>query len=326
MEDIVKQKVDLMVENYNKIKKNFRWDYDIARHFVAMNLASKNKSVDTNRIKEIKDYVKKEAGLFSQFKGTNLFVLTGNLYLEDDYKEYFKNMEKVYKRMKDSGLKSSQSLTLASYIMVKNVSIEELDKKIERVNEFYANMKKNHFWLTSYEDYILATVLAISDLDVEESNKKIRKSYKILSEKKFAIGNALQSLSQIMAFGEEDIEDKCNRVISLYEKLKSAKIKLGYNSLASLGVLALITADEDMIVNEIKEAYTYIREKNGSWTFSIGKANEAMIAISLVSDSYIEGYKKGLMNVTLVNSINDILMAQEQSAIVAASVASTTSC
>ncbi len=74
MELLLKQKVDLMVENYAELKKAFKWEYNIVKHFAAMNSAVKHKKINVQEIEEIKDYIKKQVGLFSQFRGINLFI------------------------------------------------------------------------------------------------------------------------------------------------------------------------------------------------------------------------------------------------------------
>ncbi|MDU6877527.1 MAG: DUF4003 family protein [Clostridium botulinum] len=58
MELLLKQKIDLMTENYNQVKKGFKWEYSIVKHFVAMNSALKNKKINVEEIQEIKDYIK----------------------------------------------------------------------------------------------------------------------------------------------------------------------------------------------------------------------------------------------------------------------------
>ncbi len=90
MELLLKQKIDLMTENYNELKKAFKWEYSIVKHFVAMNSAVKDKKINVEEIEEIKDYIKKQVGLFSQFRGMNLFILSSLLYLESNYKDFSK--------------------------------------------------------------------------------------------------------------------------------------------------------------------------------------------------------------------------------------------
>ncbi|GAA0732882.1 DUF4003 domain-containing protein [Clostridium oceanicum] len=322
MDLLLKQKVDLMVENYYEIRDSFAFEYSIVKHFIAMNLASKNKSVNIDEIKEIKSYIKKEVGLFSNFRGTNLLTLSSLLYLEYDYKTYFKNMQNVYKKMNDVGFRKTQYLPLAAYSLVKYCSMYMWDEKISRMKSFYCKMKKNHFWLTSSDDYVLAAVLATSDLDIEKSTEEMEKCYKFLNKKGFSKSDGLQTLSQILTFGEEDSEIKCNKALSLFTKLKNEKCKLRYDGLGSLGVLTLISLDENKIVEEIKEVYNYIKSKKGYGMFSIQKSYVSMLAASLVADFYVEKAKDGLMDITLANSINAIVIAQQQAALVAVCAAS----
>ncbi|EJO5348978.1 DUF4003 domain-containing protein [Clostridium botulinum] len=322
MDLLLKQKVDLMAENYYELKKSFNWEYSLVKHFVAMNLATKDKKVNIEEIEEIKKYIKKQVGLFSQFRGMNLFILSSLLYLESNYKDFFQNMQIVYEKMMGAGFRNSQYLPLASYTIVKEVSMDKWDEKIQRMKSFYSNMKKNHFWLTSTDDYVLAAVLATSDLDVEKTSEEMESCYKLLNEMGFSKGDSLQSLSQILAFGEEDSQNKCNRAVSLYNKLKSKRCKLTYYGLASLGVLTLITSNDSEMIEEIKEVYDYIKGKDGYGMFSIQKSYVVMLAISLIGDCYIEKIQKDLVDITLANSINAIIIAQQQAAIVVACAAS----
>lgn len=64
MELLLKQKVDLMVENYAELKKAFKWEYGIVKHFGAMNSAIKHKKINVQEIEEIKDYIKNRQGYF----------------------------------------------------------------------------------------------------------------------------------------------------------------------------------------------------------------------------------------------------------------------
>lgn len=81
-------------------------------------------------------------------------------------------------------------------------------------------MEKNHWWLTSSDDYVLAAVLATTDLDIEETSNKIEECYNALKDNSFTGGNDLQTLSHILALGEESVNKKVTRVVELYEGLK----------------------------------------------------------------------------------------------------------
>jgi len=322
MDLVLKEKVDLMVENYHQLKKGFKWDMDLLKHFGAMIHASKGQEVHIDTLETIKKYIKDETSWTSYFRGVNSFILANLLNFEDDYKNTFKNMENVYERMRNAGFKNSTYLPLAAYTIAKEVPLEQWECRINRMEHFYEKMKKNHFWLTSADDYVFAAVLATTDLDIEGTAERIESCYRLLNEKGLYKGNDLQTLSHILAIGEEEVNLKCSKAMKLYQGLKDKKCKLQYNGLASLGVLTLITSDVEKMVNEIKEVYDYIYEKDGYGFWSLDKNMRVILASTLVSDYYIEGIKKGILQVALGNSINAIIIAQQQAAITAACTAS----
>lgn len=318
----VKAKVDLMVDNYYELKKGFKWESNLAKHFGALVHSINGKKVDVSIIEKIVKYIKSKTGTFSNYRGTNGFILSNLLSFEEDYETFFNNMLEVNKKMRDKKFKSSAYLPLAAYTITKEVSSEEWDYRIDRMRDFYNYMKENHFWLTSSDDYVFAAVLAISDLEAEKASKDIEKCYRYLNEDGFHKGNDLQTLSHILAIGEESAEVKCKKTVEIYKGLKGKKLKLAYNGLASLGVLALVASDIDKIIDEIKEVYDYIYEKKGYGTWSIDKSMRTMLAATLVADSYVENIKKGVVQVALGNSINAIIIAQQQAMIAAACAAS----
>lgn len=251
MDILLKKKVDLMIENFYQLKNGFKWDAHLLKHFGAMVYATKEKNIDIETIEEVKSYIKSETGWCSQFRGMNIFILASLLSLEKDYKSFFKDMLEIYDRMKEKGFSSSQYLPLATYTIVKEVQKEYWDYSIKRMKLFYDNMKKNHFWLTSHDDYVFAAVLATTDLEVELTSRKIEECYKLLNESGFYKGNDLQTLSHILAIGEEETQQKCRKAKEIYNGLANNKCKLQYSGLATLGLITLVTNDTDKIVSKI---------------------------------------------------------------------------
>lgn len=321
----LKGKVDLMVENYFEIKSNFRWQTGLLKHFSAMIHALRGNKVNVDRLEEIKNYIKEETGWTSNYRGNNELIIATLLCFEEDYRSFFKNMVTVHEKMREQGFKKSAYLPLATYTIAKNVQADQWNNKIQRMNEFYNKMKEKHFWLTSADDYVFAAVLATTDLDIEETMGKVEECYKTLNKEGFWKGNDLQTLAHIMALGEENVEEKCKKAHSLYNKLKDEKCKLQYSGLATLGVLTLITSEEDKIVRDIKEVNDYIYEKDGYGMWSLDKSARTILAANLVSDFYVDEIKKGVLQIALGNSINAIIIAQQQAAVAGACAASAAS-
>lgn len=322
MDTLLKEKVDLMIENFYKLKKNFKWEHTLIKHFSASVHATKKRSVDVFALEDIKKYIKTNTSWTSYFRGINQFTLCTLLYLEEDYKDFFQNTIDLYEKMKNMGFKRSTYLPLAAYTIVKEVPKDKWSDALNRMQDFYESMKRNHFWLTSTDDYVFAAVLATTDLDVSQASEQIENCYTTLNKMGFYKGNDLQTLSHILAIGEESTEEKCNRATKIYHELTNKKIKPRYSGLATLGVLSLITPDVDKLVKEIKEVYDYLYDKSGYGSWSIDKSMRVMLASTLVADFYVEGLKKGVLEVTLSNSINAIIIAQQQAAVAATIAAS----
>lgn len=319
------EKTKLMVSNFHELKKGFEFDSRLIKHFVAMVHAEEGKKMDVERLQEVKSYIKKETTLGSYFRGTNTLILASLLSFEENYKGFFSNILYVFDRMREKGFKRSMYLPLAAYTIVKRSEKDNWSYTIDRMDGFYHKMKENHFWLTSVDDYVFTAVLAVSELEIEKTAIKIEECYKLLNDRGFYRGNDLQTLSHVLAIGEENSKTKCDRALRLYEKLKAAGCKLQYSGLATLGVLTLISVDEDKVVREIKEVYDYIYEKAGYGFWSLDKNMRTILASCIVSDHYVDEIKKGVLQVALGNSINAIIIAQQQAAAAAACAASAAS-
>ena len=322
MDILLQEKVDLMVENFYKIKQSFKWDTSLIKHFGAIIHATKGKAVDIETLEIIKKHIKDNTGLTSYFRGTNMFILANLLSFEEDYKGFFKSLTDVYELMRRQGFKNSIYMPLAAYTIAKEIPMDQWSIRITRMFNLYKNMRTNHFWLTAPDDYVFAAVLATTDLDLQQVDSEIEKCYYLLNQEGFHKGKDIQALSHVLAIGEEIYIDKCKRAMKLYSGLKSEKCKLQYNGLATLGVLSLINQDTDKIVKDVKEVYDYLKERNGYGIWGLNTSMRTILASTLVCDSYVDKLKNGVLNMALGNSINAILIAQQQAMVAAACAAS----
>jgi hypothetical protein len=321
MDSILKEKIDLMSENYYALKSSFKWDTNLLKHFAAMVYATQGRKVNIEKLEEVKKFIKQETAWTSYFRGTNEFIIASLLSLEDNYGSAFSRTQEAHEHMIDKGFKKSVQLPLAAYTIAKEIPREQWNERINRMKNFYDNMKQNHFWLTSADDYVFAAVLAASDLNVMETSQSMEACYQYLNKEGFYKGNDLQTLSHILAIGEESVNEKCDKATSIYKKLKENDCKLQYNGLATLGLLALVTNDVDKMVSDIREAYNYIYSKEGYGFWNLDKSMRTILACTMVSDFYVDEIKRGVLQVTLGSSISAIIIAQQQAAIAAACAA-----
>ncbi len=320
--ETIQNKCDLFAENYQILRKNFKWDYAMMHRLGALLYANAGVVADVEIIKNAKEIIKKYTGFFSSFKETTFFALSILLSLETNPEELFKRTINVYNDMKEVGFHSSPYLTLAAFSIAKQTEGNDVSLVINRAEDFYEAMKKEHWFLTTSDDYGYAAMLAMTDTSVSQAIQEMETCYALL-KKDFGAGNALQSLTHVLTIAEESAQVKCERVKEVYHSLNKKGCKLSrYNELATLGILVLISEDVEKLTDEIMEVYEQLIEKKGLGSWSISKHERTMFGAALVADEYIKGMKKNPLSVTLTNSITNIVIAQQTAMIIAASSAS----
>lgn len=317
----MQEKVNSMTSNFRVLKHGFPWNNYFTNHFGAMYHAIKEENVDIVALERIKDYLKDEIGRFSYFRGTNEGFFINLLYFQEDYRTFFKNTLNVYDKLRKIGFSRNAYLPLAAYTINNQVPIDNQDYKIDRMKNIYQRMKKNHFWLTNAEDYIFASMLALTHKDEESIIEDVEACYKGLNDNGFSRGNALQAISNTLAISDESSEEKIKKVIHLNNELKRQKVKFGHFAGYLLGIIALIDTDSEKIVQDIKEINDYLNNVKGYGFWSLDRDMRMILSISLVTNSYMKDVSNGMLQSAIGNSINSMIIA-EQTAIIAACSAS----
>lgn len=315
----LQRKVDLFVTNYHTVHKEFAWEYNISQRFAALFYAMEDKEIDVVAIKEAKRIIKENTGVFSQFKGVSYFLTAVLLSLENNLEEILQKSIHIYDQLKTKRFFSSNYLVLSSIVLAKSVEEYDYKRVIDRAEQFYCKMKEQHRFITSQEDYCFAVMLGMSDLEVDLTISEMEKAYGILKENLYP-ANAVQALTHIITFGEEEVREKCHRVFEIYQRLKERDCKLSGNEISALGVISLITDEVELITEDIVETSMYLKEIKGFGVWSINKSIRTMFAANLVASDYVDKIHDNVLTVSLQNNITSIIMAQ-QAAIIGASAA-----
>lgn len=317
----LKAKVDLMADNFHELKQAFRWESHLIQHFGAMISATREAKVNIEHIRDVKAYIKAQTSWVSYFRGYNEMIISMLLSNEPAYEQVFERANRVYEDLKQSGFSRGSYLPLAAVIIALSAEPSDYGMVYDRMERIYQNMKKNHFWLTSQDDYVLAAVLGASNLEVEKTAIEMEKCYQILNGAGLYKSNELQSLSHVLSMGEESAESKCDKAIRIQKHLKSTPCKLKYHGLVSLGVLALVTDQPEAIAEEVLEVYEYLYNTQGYGFWGIDSNLRGILAAAIVSDFYADRLSDNLIEATVANSITSIIIAQ-QTAMMAAVAAS----
>lgn len=320
MRDSLKNKCELFAENYNVLSKKFNWNYTTSIRMGALLYTMEGKPADIEAAKRCKTLIKENTGVFSQFKDTTYFMTSIMLSLKEDPEGILKKALDIYAMMKTEGFHSSSYLVLAALSIAMQADQSDYHRIVYKTKEYYDAMKREHWFITSSDDYGFAALLAMSDKDMNHAIREMENCYRKLKEN-FSYSNAVQSLSHVLTFSEEETITKCNKVTQLRHALKNRKCKFGNGmELSFLGVVSLLDEDPQKLADEIAETKEYLKTKKGfGWTVS--SKERIMYSVALVCDDYLEDVKKDTIQMTLANNVANILLAQQMAVIAASSSA-----
>jgi len=303
------------IENRDKLKGSISGGNGYIYPVCAAIFTDKRQKVDVKRVQECKELLKQNTGFFSSFRGTVKLPMISMMAVDPNPNEKLRKALNIYESLKEH-FYASAYLPVAAMVIADVEGNDNLRDISARTRGIYKLMKKEHPFLTSSEDSVFAALLALSKLKDEEIVKETEACYQLL-KREFTSGNAVQSLSHVLALGEGTAEEKCGKVIDLYRGLKNKGSAYGkHYELSTLGVLALLPVDMTSLITDIIEVDDFLSRQKGYGFFGLGKKLRLMHAGMLVSSDYI-GNKDNLMMNSAVLSGTVALIVAQQAALVA---------
>ncbi len=308
------------INNRDTIKSAFGWESSYLYPVCAAVFTDKRQTADAERMKYCKDILKKQTGVFSNFRGNSKLAMISMLAVDSNPERKLEQSLRVYDALKEYFF-SSQYLPVASIAIANLVEESRYDEIAARTRKIYDLMKKEHPFLTSSEDSVFAALLAVSGLTEEQVVQETENCYELLKADFFS-GNAVQSLSHVLALGDGTPKEKCAKTIEMYQKLKENGYKYGTGyELATLGVLALLPEEPEVVMRDVMEVDDYLSKEKGYGLFGSGKKQRLMHAGMLVVSDYMESEDNLVMNSAAIGGTISLIAAQ-QAAMCAAIAAS----
>lgn len=310
------------IENRDLIKSAFGWESAYLYPVCAAIFTDKRQTADIRRMKECNEILKEHTGIFSDFRSTAKLSMVAMMAADDYPDEKLRRALNVYGNLKEH-FWSSQYLPVASMIIADLVNEDQYGEVAERTRHIYNLMKNEHPFLTSGEDSVFAAMLALSGLPDEQIVSETEKCYRILKQEFFS-GNAIQTLSHVLALSEGNAEEKCRRTYELYQGLKSKGYSYGTGyELATLGVLAMLPENQEVIMEDIMAVDDYLAGQKGYGMFGVGRKQRLMHAAMLVSSAYKTEDDNRTMSTAAIGGTISMIVAQEAAmcAVIAASSA-----
>jgi len=321
MNQNIAKKLMLFTENVQTIKRDFVWHHIGTKRLAALLYSLENRAIDCNAIRESHAIIKEQTGVFSMFRGNMSIFIAAMLSLDNSCRQRLSDVTDVYNMLKSAKFHASDYLAVAAYLIVADTDRANYQNTVERARQFYAGMKKNNWFHTGQDDYIFAAMLGLSDIEVETGTARVSELYQRLKpEFRMAGGGSVQALSQMLTLGGKT-DEALEHLLLLRSSLRSHKIKLDRAyTLPALGALSLLPVSGDVLVNDIWEAQSFLREQKGFGRFSISTQELLLFSSAVISSVYAKEMNDKIVASTSVSIVN-IIIAQQVAAIVAVSAA-----
>lgn len=296
------------IANKNALKKVFPWDGALIHTCCAGIYSSKDMAVDAQMLRECRDMLKSRTNAFSNFRGIVSAALVSLLATGENPSLTLDSSLCLYKALKKQ-LRGSAYLPLTAMIIAQSANPRDFDNIVGRTGHIYSLMKSKHPFLTSGEDNAMCALMAMSDKSDSMLLEDMEECYRIL-KKQFSSSNAVQSLSHVLALCDGTASGKCDRTIRLFNAIKKAGRRYGTDyELASLGVLAMSSADFNEIASLMTEIDAWLSKQKGFGVMSpVSKRQRLMYAGILAGKKYIDGAS---IHIASVNSALSMIIAQQ---------------
>ena len=285
MRTSLEQLCNNFISNKEVIKSVFKWENDQIVAASSATFMNRGTVADADKLANCKKLLKENTGVFSNFRGNVELPMVAQLAIAEFPEEKMKKTLNVYEALKNE-FRGSEYLVLAAAVMADMVSEEQADRMVEKARSIYNKMKQDHPFLTSSEDSVYAVLMAVSEKSDEVLMEEMEVCYKKLKES-FSASNEVQALAHVLSIAEGAPEDKCKKVVALYDALREAEVKYGkYHELVVLASLALLPVELSTLVEDIKAVDAFLAEQKGYGFLGLDKKTRLMHAAMIVSADY----------------------------------------
>ena len=114
MNNILQTKCDLLAENRNLISKGFMLEHSMLKIASALVYTQEGKIADIDYLKECRGILRKNEGIFSDFRGLCELLVSSRLAQKDDPERFMDDIASVYKMLHEGKIFGSRYMVLAA--------------------------------------------------------------------------------------------------------------------------------------------------------------------------------------------------------------------
>ncbi|RDW22326.1 hypothetical protein CWR48_01060 [Oceanobacillus arenosus] len=293
---------------YEELKSRLKWK--VSDNQILMCIASLyvigNKNLNMERLLQIADTIKRNAGFFSSMQSYSRFTTAAMLDVNfEDPEAQVPMLFDLYERCKAAKFPSGTYTYIAASIILKNQEKQgNPDSIIMKAKEIYDGMKKEHLFLTDASDYPLATLLAYENRD--DIIQQIENYYEKLNNQGFRKGNDLQFMSHILSLdnhtNDQGLVTRSTYVADEFQRI-GIKRKPGYYPV--IAMLALLPQEEF----DMDAIFTMYEALNQEKYFRWQKDMNLIMAVSFFVSKKL-GHDE-LAETRIITTLETIIQAQQ---------------
>lgn len=310
MKTTLQTKCELLAENRNIINKGFVLEGSLIKIASALVYTEADKEVDNAYLKECRGILRKNQGIFSDFRNLNEIMVSAKLAQQSDPERYMEEIVTTYKKLHQGRIFGSRFMALAAMNISDAGKYAEADSIIEKTDAIMKGMNKEHPFLTTDEDTCFAVLLAMTGKSVYAILAELEETYKTLKKDFSFHDNAVYSLAQVLTMQGGTVADKCSRVVEIFEAFKSAGVKYGKDyEFASLGVLVGLDVRAEEIVNEVVDAADFLKTQKGFGMLDVTEKQRLMFSAILYAGTFEK--ESALAGASALESTVAMIIAEE---------------
>lgn len=281
---------DRLVSDKKALKKKMHGEMDsnATSTMSAFLYAGAGKDLDIDRYVECKKILKKNVNIFSEFRGIAFTLVVTKMALSDNPTEYLEGAMTVYKKLRERHkLTASANMVMASLTLYEYGGVERADENIDKLEELYKKLQKDHPLLVCDEDRGFLAMIVASGANIDKVIEEITACFEA-GKKIYVFKNAVHSMAQVLSLNSMDTEKKVEKVKELIKGFKAARKPISKEyGLGAVGALTLLNMPTDEIVAKVSEVDDYLKHQKGFKWFSVDTKIRRLYAQLLVMMAYL---------------------------------------
>lgn len=314
MDDVDTNAIRREVEmTYEKVKSLAGWtvDKDVVLTITSYYVTSE-REFDAESLSRAMDAIKEKTGWFSPLRGNLLPMIAA--FLDKPGVDIEQEVSRLFDKqriLRAVSFRNTIHSYLAALLMTNDADL--YDDEARQAKALYGEMKKQHYFLTSDDDYSYAVLLGNRGYNPIEHAKSMRMYYDALRKEGFRGGNELQWMSQVMTYVKAEFDQTfVSRASEILDQFKR-QTKVRPLHYPMIGFLTVFEVQGNDLQRVIDLTLSLEESKILKWKREMALS----IAIGYVMHELAENGEAA--SISLATSVELIIQAQQ--AVMAATIA-----